>query len=196
MGGISVQQLPKRDVCGGRDQRASNRSAIEPRLLHIAGLAGVGSLVGFATQDRVASRFVGVDRRHERPQVILGVGASTPGSRTSITRIVLRMSFLRPCSHEIWHRSTYRRTRFACATHRQARGVARASRFRHGRPDALAGCAGRMRRHEDQRCLRSAAWPARRQARQHDRVCRTSTIRCMASRSSASMETCASRPMR
>ena len=52
----------------------------------------------------------------------------------------------------------------------QARGVARASRFRHGRPDALAGCAGRMRRHEDQRRLRSAAWPARRQARQHDRV--------------------------
>ena len=32
MGGLSVQQLPKRDVCGGRDQRASDRSAIEPRL--------------------------------------------------------------------------------------------------------------------------------------------------------------------
>ena len=87
-------------------------------------------------------------------------------------------------------------TRFARATQGQARGIARASRFRHGRPDACARCAGRLRRPEDQRCFRSAAWPARRQARQHDRVRRTSTIRCMAYRSSACMETCASRQMR
>ena len=80
------------------------------------------------------------------------------------------MNFLRPCNHEIWHRPTHRRTCLARAAHRQARGAARASRFRHGRPDAFARCAGRMRRHEDHRRLRSAAWPARRQAGQHDRV--------------------------
>ena len=80
------------------------------------------------------------------------------------------MSFLRPCSHEIRHRSTPRRTRLARAARGPARGVARASRFGHGRPDAFARCAGRLRRHQDHRRLRSAAWPARRQAGQHDRV--------------------------
>ena len=48
--------------------------------------------------------------------------------------------------------------------------LARASRFGHGRPDALARCAGRLRRHQDHRRVRSAARPARRQAGQHDRV--------------------------
>src|SRR5512136_2444841 len=33
------------------------------------------------------------------------------------------MSFLRPCSHEVWHRSTRRRTCFACATDGQARAL-------------------------------------------------------------------------
>ena len=73
-------------------------------------------------------------------------------------------------THEIRHRPTYRRTRFARAALRQARRFARASRFGHARPDALARCAGRMRRHQDRRRFRAAAWPARRQAGQHDRV--------------------------
>ena len=38
------------------------------------------------------------------------------------------------------------------------------------RPDAFARCAGRMRRHQARRRFRAAAWPARRQAGQHDRV--------------------------
>ena len=51
-----------------------------------------------------------------------------------------------------------------------ARRAARASGFGHGRPDAFARCAGRLRRHQAHRRLRSAARPARRQAGQHDRV--------------------------
>ena len=70
-------ELPQRDACGGRDRRASDRSAIEPRLIHIASLAGAGSPAGFTAPRLVASRPVGGDRRPERRQVLLGLGAST-----------------------------------------------------------------------------------------------------------------------
>src|SRR5215470_4010645 len=79
--------------------------------------------------------------------------------RISIIPIALRANY------EIWHRSTHSGTRFARAASRQARCIARAPRFDHRRPDARARCAGRVRRHQDRRRLRSAARAAWRQAR-------------------------------
>ncbi len=88
MGGLSVQRLPKRHGGSDRNRCARNRRAIKCRLLHLAGLACPGSLVGFPTLSIMASRLVGGDRGCERPQVVLGVGASTGESRLPSLRLL------------------------------------------------------------------------------------------------------------
>ena len=151
-------------------ERAFDRGAIEPRPLHIAGLAEVGWLVGFVAQIGMASRSVGSDRRHRAAANPIGHWHIHPGNRTSITRIVLRTSFVRLDRHEIWHRSSYRRTSVARAACGETRGPARAPCLGNRRPDSRAGCAVGVQRREDQRDVRSAARPAWRQAGQHGRV--------------------------
>ena len=171
MGGISVQRLPKRDVSWrrrsarprSRCNRAPTATRCRPRWSWIA-------LSGLPRNALWRLGLSALIEDTERPQVILGVGASTWEAGLPSRRLFCASSFRRTRSHEVWHRSTHRRTRVARAARGQARGIARASRFRHRRSDAFAGCAGRMRRHQDQRGLRPAAWSARRQAGQHDRV--------------------------
>ena len=76
MGGISVQGLPKRDQRCERDKCAAYRSEIERRLLHFADFAGARSVADLARRRSLASRPLGRDRRDERPEIVLGVGAS------------------------------------------------------------------------------------------------------------------------
>ena len=153
-----------------RSSRPKSKCNRHPTATTLQASLELGRLAGFAARWRMAPRSLGCDRRHERPQIILGAGASTGAGGFPSFRLLCAMSLPQRTTHEIRHRPTHRRTRFARAAQGQARRVARASRLGHAGPDAFARCAGRMRRREAHGRLRSAAWPARRQAGQHDRV--------------------------
>ncbi len=125
---------------------------------------------GLPRRARVAYRPVGSDRGYERRHILLGARASArqaglPSCRWLCLRALSGGEAMKfGMDRLISERDPAR------AAVRQARRVACPSRIRHGKPDAFARCARRLRRHKDQRCLRPATWAARRQAGQHDRV--------------------------
>ena len=77
MGGLSVQRLPQRHARGERGRRAADRGAIRTSSCYIAGRHW--SWIACRTCRRDASWRLGLSaviEEPERPQVVLGVGAS------------------------------------------------------------------------------------------------------------------------
>ena len=91
--------------------------------LHVASLAGAGSAVGLAARQPLAARPLGGDRGNERPQVLLGAGASARQAGFPSFRLLCARTSCSVARHEIRHRSPSRRTR-SCARRSQGRRVA------------------------------------------------------------------------
>ena len=171
MGGLSVRRLPQRHARCGRDRRARDRGAIEPRLA--THCRPRWSWIGLPDLPRDASWRLGLSAVIEetsggKSYWALGASARQAGlpscrllcARTFASRAAMKFGIDRLLAEPAL-RAPLAGRRVALLAH-----PASVTRDLTHSLDALAA----LRRHQAHRRVRPAARPARRQAGQHDRV--------------------------